>query len=82
MLTGDNQATATAVALEAGIAQARGDLLPEAQARSDQDVAARSGTNRDDRDGINDAPLSRKPTSAWQWARPAPIPRWKQPMSS
>ena len=29
MLTGDNQATATAVALEAGIAQARGDLLPE-----------------------------------------------------
>ena len=49
MLTGDNQATATAIAHEAGIAEARGNLLPEDKLDCHQGAAGRARHDRDDR---------------------------------
>ena len=56
MLTGDNQATATAVAHEAGIAQARGDLLPEDKLEAIKTMQRDLGPTAMTGDGINDAP--------------------------
>lgn len=56
MLTGDNQATAHAIAAQAGIADARGDLLPEAKLAAIRDLQARHGPTGMTGDGINDAP--------------------------
>ena len=82
MLTGDNPGHRHGCRARGRHRAGTRRLVARAQARSDQDVAARSGPTAMTGDGINDAPRSRKPTSAWQWARPAPIPRWKRPMSS
>ncbi|MGO4394184.1 heavy metal translocating P-type ATPase [Variovorax sp. M-6] len=56
MLSGDNQATAQAVAREAGIDDARGGLLPEEKLRAIQDMRQRYGPTAMAGDGINDAP--------------------------
>ena len=56
MLTGDNQATATAVAHEAGIAQARGNLLPEHKLDAIKTMQREIGPTAMTGDGINDAP--------------------------
>ena len=56
MLTGDNQATAQAIAAQCGITDARGDLLPEAKLAAIQDLQQRYGPTGMTGDGINDAP--------------------------
>ena len=56
MLTGDNQATATAIAHEAGIEQARGNLLPEDKLAAIKALQAEHGPTAMTGDGINDAP--------------------------
>jgi Cd2+/Zn2+-exporting ATPase len=56
MLSGDNQATAQAVAHEAGIADARGGLLPQDKLAAIRDMRQRYGPTAMAGDGINDAP--------------------------
>ena len=56
MLTGDNQATASAVAHEAGIDQARGNLLPEHKLEEIKRLQREIGPTAMTGDGINDAP--------------------------
>lgn len=60
MLTGDNARTATAIAREVGIDDARGDLLPEDKLQIIEQIAS-SGTHIGMvGDGINDAPALAK----------------------
>jgi len=56
MLTGDNQATASSVASDAGIDQARGNLLPEDKLNAIKDLQQKFGLTAMTGDGINDAP--------------------------
>jgi len=56
MLTGDNAATAQAIAAEAGIQDARGDLLPEGKLQAVRELKRRYGATGMAGDGINDAP--------------------------
>ncbi|WP_213954313.1 MULTISPECIES: heavy metal translocating P-type ATPase [unclassified Variovorax] len=56
MLTGDNPATAQAVAREAGIADARGGLLPQDKLAAISEMQKRYGPTAMTGDGINDAP--------------------------
>ena len=56
MLTGDNSATAKAIAAQAGISDARGDLLPEAKLDAIKALQQRYGATAMAGDGINDAP--------------------------
>lgn len=56
MLTGDNAATAQAIAMQAGIDDARGDLLPEAKLAAIQEMQQLYGITGMTGDGINDAP--------------------------
>ena len=56
MLTGDNTATARAIAAQAGIEDARGDLLPEAKLDAIKEMQKRYGATGMAGDGINDAP--------------------------
>jgi Cd2+/Zn2+-exporting ATPase len=56
MLTGDNQATATAVAREAGIDRASGNLLPEDKLEAIKALQLELGPTAMAGDGINDAP--------------------------
>ncbi|MFD2755132.1 heavy metal translocating P-type ATPase [Comamonas terrae] len=56
MLTGDNQATASSVAGEAGIDQARGNLLPEDKLAAIKTLQSQYGLTAMTGDGINDAP--------------------------
>jgi Cd2+/Zn2+-exporting ATPase len=56
MLTGDNAATAQAIAAQAGIDDARGDLLPEAKLEAIKAMQQRYGVTGMTGDGINDAP--------------------------
>ena len=55
MLTGDNQAVASAVAAQVGIQDARGDLLPEDKVAAIVELAANSQVAMVG-DGVNDAP--------------------------
>ena len=56
MLTGDNTATAQSIAREAGIDDARGDLLPEDKLAAIEEMQKRYGLTAMTGDGINDAP--------------------------
>lgn len=56
ILTGDNSATAKAIALQEGIDDALGDLLPEAKLDAIKDMQKRYGPTGMTGDGINDAP--------------------------
>ena len=56
MLTGDNTATAKAIAAQAGISDARGELLPEAKLEAIKEMQQRYGATGMAGDGINDAP--------------------------
>ena len=56
MLTGDNTATAKAIAAQSDIEDARGDLLPEAKLEAIKEMQKRYGATGMTGDGINDAP--------------------------
>lgn len=56
MLTGDNEATARAVAAQAGITELRGNLLPEEKQGAIRELQRRHGPTGMTGDGINDAP--------------------------
>ncbi|RYG37261.1 MAG: heavy metal translocating P-type ATPase, partial [Burkholderiales bacterium] len=56
MLTGDNTATALSIARQAGIDDARGDLLPEAKLAAIEEMQKRYGLTAMTGDGINDSP--------------------------
>ena len=56
MLTGDNVATAKAIAKQAGIDDARGNLLPEDKLAAIEEMQKRYGYVAMTGDGINDAP--------------------------
>jgi Cd2+/Zn2+-exporting ATPase len=56
MLTGDNTATAKSIAQQAGIEDARGELLPEAKLEAIKEMQKRYGPTGMAGDGINDAP--------------------------
>lgn len=56
MLTGDNEATARTIARQAGIDDARGNLLPEDKLAAIEDLQRRYGLTAMTGDGINDAP--------------------------
>jgi len=61
MLTGDNEGTAKAVADEAGVDEFRAELLPQDKLGIVQELARTHGHIAMVGDGINDAPLSRRP---------------------
>jgi Cd2+/Zn2+-exporting ATPase len=56
MLTGDNSATASTIAKQAGIDDARGNLLPEDKLAAIEEMQRRYGSTAMTGDGINDAP--------------------------
>ncbi len=56
MLTGDNPATAETIARQAGIDDARGNLLPEDKLAAVESLRSRFGATAMTGDGINDAP--------------------------
>ncbi|MBU0588336.1 MAG: heavy metal translocating P-type ATPase [Gammaproteobacteria bacterium] len=56
MLTGDNTATAKAIAAQAGIDEAHGDMLPESKLDAIKEMQHRYGATGMTGDGINDAP--------------------------
>lgn len=60
MLTGDNEATARAVAAQAGITEVRANLLPEEKLAAIGELQARLGQTAMTGDGINDAPALAK----------------------
>lgn len=60
MLTGDNPATARTIAVDAGIEDARGDLLPEDKLTAVDALQKRYGPTAMTGDGINDAPALAK----------------------
>ncbi len=56
MLTGDNSATASTIGKQAGIDDARGNLLPEDKLAAIEEMQRRYGVTAMTGDGINDAP--------------------------
>jgi Cd2+/Zn2+-exporting ATPase len=56
MLTGDNFATAQAIAVQAGVAELHANLMPEEKLGAIQDLQGRLGLTAMVGDGINDAP--------------------------
>ena len=56
MLTGDNQHTATAIAAQVGISEARGDQLPEDKLKTVEGLIGVEGQVGMVGDGINDSP--------------------------
>ena len=56
MLTGDNQKTASAIAARVGIADARGEMLPDEKLAAVTELVANRGPVAMIGDGVNDAP--------------------------
>ena len=72
MLSGDNTRTANAIAKQAGIDEAQGDLLPEQKIEQVRKLAANFGSVGMIGDGVNDAPALAAASVALRWARRAP----------
>ncbi len=81
MLTGDNPHTARGHRQSRHLTDARGNLLPEDKLAAIDDLIASMATSAWWATASTMRPRWRKPTSASPWARQAPTPRWKQPMS-
>ncbi len=62
MLTGDNRATAGAIAAEVGVDEVRANLLPEEKAGAIEDLLDAYGTVAMVGDGVNDAPALARAT--------------------
>lgn len=62
MLTGDNQATADAVASETGVDEVRAELLPEDKVEAVESLVAAYGAVAMVGDGVNDAPAMARAT--------------------
>ena len=60
MLTGDNSAAAKSIATQAGIAEARGNLLPQDKLQAIESLLQEHGMTAMTGDGINDAPALAK----------------------
>lgn len=60
MLTGDNSATAQTIATQAGIEEARGNLLPQDKLQAIESLRSQHGLSAMTGDGINDAPALAK----------------------
>lgn len=60
MLTGDNSATAKTIATQAGIEEARGNLLPQDKLQAIESLQQEHGMTAMTGDGINDAPALAK----------------------
>ena len=60
MLTGDNNATAQTIATQAGIEEARGNLLPQDKLQAIENLRQQHGLSAMTGDGINDAPALAK----------------------
>lgn len=56
MLTGDNEATAKTVGMQAGVTEIKGNLLPEDKLKEIEALQQKYGTTAMTGDGINDAP--------------------------
>ena len=56
MLSGDNQRTVNAIALQAGVDEAHGDLLPDQKIEHVRELLAAYGHVGMIGDGVNDAP--------------------------
>ena len=78
MLTGDNTATAQSIARQAGIDDARGDMLPEDKLAAIEEMQKRYGLTAMTGDGINDSPALARSDMASPWEVQAPILRWKR----
>jgi Cu+-exporting ATPase len=74
MLTGDNVATAQAVAAKLGIDEVIADVLPERKAQVVKELQAGGHVVATAGDGINDAPALAQAASGSRWA-PAPTSR-------
>jgi P-type E1-E2 ATPase len=73
MITGDNAATAAAVARRTGVGSVVAEVLPQDKASEVRRLQAAGRTVGMAGDGINDAPRWPPPTSAWP---SAPAPTW------
>jgi Cd2+/Zn2+-exporting ATPase len=62
MLTGDNQATATAIAAHTGVEEVRAELLPADKVAAVEDLVNRYGAVVMVGDGVNDAPAMARAT--------------------
>ncbi len=62
MLTGDNRATAEAIARELGLGELRAELLPEDKVRAIDELVAQYGDVAMVGDGVNDAPAMARAT--------------------
>jgi Cd2+/Zn2+-exporting ATPase len=62
MLTGDNERTAAAIAAQAGVDEARANLLPDDKVRAVEQLLAEYGAVAMVGDGVNDAPALARAT--------------------
>ena len=62
MLTGDNEATATAIASQTGISEWRAELLPQDKVIAIEELVTQYGTVAMVGDGVNDAPAMARAT--------------------
>ncbi len=81
MLTGDNAATAQAVAAGLGVDEVRADLMPEDKVTIIAALQKQGHRVAMVGDGINDAPALARAMSGLRWAVVARRPRSKPPTS-
>jgi Cd2+/Zn2+-exporting ATPase len=81
MLTGNNARTARAVARALGLDDVRADLKPEDKVAAVRQLEKLYGAVLMVGDGVNDAPALAAATCGIAWARPAPMPPSRRPMS-